>query len=84
MSAFAVRFENVTKRFGNTVALNQLNLEIQPGELMVLVGPSGCGKTTALRLLAGLEEPTEGKLYIGDRCVNEVSPRDRDVAMVFQ
>ncbi|MEN3001014.1 MAG: ABC transporter ATP-binding protein [Armatimonadota bacterium] len=84
MSAFAVRFENVTKRFGNTVALNRLNLEVQPGEFMVLVGPSGCGKTTALRLLAGLEEPTEGRLYIGDRCVNEVSPRDRDVAMVFQ
>ncbi|GBC91793.1 sn-glycerol-3-phosphate import ATP-binding protein UgpC [bacterium HR15] len=84
MSAFAVRFENVTKRFGNIVALNRLNLEVQPGEFMVLVGPSGCGKTTALRLLAGLEEPTEGKLYIGERCVNEISPRDRDVAMVFQ
>jgi len=84
MSAFAVRFENVTKRFGSTIALNRLNLEVQPGEFMVLVGPSGCGKTTALRLLAGLEEPTEGRLYIGDRCVNEVSPRDRDVAMVFQ
>ncbi len=84
MSAFAVRFENVTKLFGNTVALNRLNLEVQPGEFMVLVGPSGCGKTTALRLLAGLEEPSEGRLYIGERCVNEVSPRERDVAMVFQ
>jgi len=84
MSAFAVRFENVTKRFGNIVALNRLNLEVQPGEFMVLVGPSGCGKTTALRLLAGLEEPSEGRLYIGDRCVNEISPRDRNVAMVFQ
>jgi len=82
--ASGVRFENVTKRFGNIVALHRLNLTIQPGELMVLVGPSGCGKTTALRLLAGLEEPTEGELYIGDRCVNEVSPRDRNVAMVFQ
>ncbi len=82
--ASGVRFENVTKRFGNVVALHRLNLTIQPGELMVLVGPSGCGKTTALRLLAGLEEPTEGELYIGDRCVNEVSPRDRNVAMVFQ
>jgi multiple sugar transport system ATP-binding protein len=82
--ASGVRFVNVTKRFGSTTALNRLNLAIQPGELMVLVGPSGCGKTTALRLLAGLEEPTEGELYIGDRCVNEVSPRDRNVAMVFQ
>ena len=82
--ASGVRFENVTKRFGNIVALHRLNLTIQPGELMVLVGPSGCGKTTALRLLAGLEEPSEGELYIGDRCVNEVSPRDRNVAMVFQ
>jgi multiple sugar transport system ATP-binding protein len=82
--ASGVRFVNVTKRFGSTTALNRLNLTIQPGELMVLVGPSGCGKTTALRLLAGLEEPTEGELYIGDRCVNEVSPRDRNVAMVFQ
>ncbi len=84
MSAFSVRFENVSRRFGTVVALHRLNLEVQPGELMVLVGPSGCGKTTALRLLAGLEEPTEGRLYIGERCVNEVSPRDRDVAMVFQ
>jgi multiple sugar transport system ATP-binding protein len=84
MSAFGVRFEQVTKRFGNTIALNRFSLEVQPGEFMVLVGPSGCGKTTALRLLAGLEEPTEGRIYIGDRCVNEVSPRDRDVAMVFQ
>jgi multiple sugar transport system ATP-binding protein len=82
--ASGVRFVNVTKRFGSTTALNRLNLTIQPGELMVLVGPSGCGKTTALRLLAGLEEPTEGELYIGDRCVNQVSPRDRNVAMVFQ
>ncbi len=82
--ASGVRFENVTKRFGSTIALNRLNLAIQPGELMVLVGPSGCGKTTALRLLAGLEEPTEGAIYIGARCVNEVSPRDRNVAMVFQ
>jgi multiple sugar transport system ATP-binding protein len=82
--ASGVRFENVTKRFGHIVALQGLNLTIQPGELMVLVGPSGCGKTTALRLLAGLEEPTEGEIYIGARCVNEVSPRDRNVAMVFQ
>lgn len=84
MKAESVRFEKVTKRFGSVVAVNQLTLHIQPGEFMVLVGPSGCGKTTALRMLAGLEDPTEGEIYIGDRCVNEVSPRDRDIAMVFQ
>ncbi len=84
MKAESVRFEKVTKQFGTVVAVNQLTLHIQPGEFMVLVGPSGCGKTTALRMLAGLEEPTEGEIYIGDRCVNEVSPRDRDIAMVFQ
>ncbi|OYT74050.1 MAG: glycerol-3-phosphate ABC transporter ATP-binding protein [Armatimonadetes bacterium JP3_11] len=84
MKAESVRFEKVTKRFGSVVAVNRLTLHIQPGEFMVLVGPSGCGKTTALRMLAGLEDPTEGAIYIGDRCVNEVSPRDRDIAMVFQ
>ncbi|MGQ9901814.1 MAG: ABC transporter ATP-binding protein [Fimbriimonadales bacterium] len=84
MSATSVRFERVTKRFGTVTAVSQLTLHIQPGEFMVLVGPSGCGKTTALRMLAGLEDPTEGEIYIGERCVNEVSPRDRDIAMVFQ
>ncbi len=84
MQAESVRFEKVTKRFGQVVAVNQLTLHIQPGEFMVIVGPSGCGKTTALRLLAGIEEVTEGDLYIGDRRVNDVSPRDRDIAMVFQ
>lgn len=84
MSAASVRFERITKRFGTVTAVDRLTLHIQPGEFMVLVGPSGCGKTTALRMLAGLEDPTEGEIYIGDRCVNEVSPRDRDIAMVFQ
>lgn len=84
MRAESVRFERVVKRFGNVIAVNRLTLHIQPGEFMVLVGPSGCGKTTALRLLAGLEEVSEGDIYIGDRRVNEVSPRDRDIAMVFQ
>ncbi|CUU35116.1 carbohydrate ABC transporter ATP-binding protein, CUT1 family (TC 3.A.1.1.-) [Armatimonadetes bacterium DC] len=84
MRAEGVRFERVVKRFGQVVAVNRLTLHIQPGEFMVLVGPSGCGKTTALRLLAGLEEVTEGDIYIGERRVNDVSPRDRDIAMVFQ
>lgn len=84
MKAESVRFEQVTKRFGSVVAVNRLTLHIQPGEFMVLVGPSGCGKTTASRMLAGLEDPPEGAIYIGDRCVNEISPRDHDVAMVFQ
>ncbi|MCX7993572.1 MAG: ABC transporter ATP-binding protein, partial [Fimbriimonadales bacterium] len=84
MKAESVRFEKVTKQFGNVTAVNRLTLHVQPGEFMVLVGPSGCGKTTALRMLAGLEDPTEGEIYIGDRLVNEVSPRDRDIAMVFQ
>jgi multiple sugar transport system ATP-binding protein len=79
-----VSFEGVTKRFGDTVAVNALTLEIPDGELLVLLGSSGCGKTTALRLVAGLEEVSEGAISIGGRVVNEVDPKDRDVAMVFQ
>lgn len=79
-----VRFENVTKRFGNVIAVNSLNLEIPDKEFLVLVGPSGCGKSTVLRLLSGLEEPTEGNIYIGGQLVNNVPPKDRNVAMVFQ
>jgi multiple sugar transport system ATP-binding protein len=79
-----VSFEGVTKRFGDTVAVDALNLEIPDGELLVLLGSSGCGKTTALRLLAGLEEVSEGTIAIGGRVVNDVDPKDRDVAMVFQ
>jgi multiple sugar transport system ATP-binding protein len=79
-----VRFEDVTKRFGDTVAVNNLNLEILDKEFLVLVGPSGCGKSTALRLLSGLEELTEGSIYIGEQLVNNVPPKDRNVAMVFQ
>jgi len=80
----SVTYEHVTKRFGEVVAVNDLSLEVRDKEFLVLVGPSGCGKTTALRLLAGLEEITEGKIYIGDRLVNDVPPKDRDIAMVFQ
>jgi multiple sugar transport system ATP-binding protein len=79
-----VLYENVTKRFGNVVAVNDLNIDIPDKEFLVFVGPSGCGKTTSLRLLAGLEELTEGNIYIGDRLVNDVAPKDRDIAMVFQ
>jgi multiple sugar transport system ATP-binding protein len=79
-----VTFDGVWKRFGEVVAVNDLNLEINDGEFMVLVGPSGCGKTTSLRMIAGLEEITQGTLSIGDRVVNHVAPKDRDIAMVFQ
>jgi len=80
----SVTYEKVTKRFGDVTAVNNLDIEIEDKEFLVLVGPSGCGKTTALRLLAGLEEITEGQILIGDRVVNDVPPKDRDIAMVFQ
>ncbi|HEY8417585.1 MAG TPA: sn-glycerol-3-phosphate ABC transporter ATP-binding protein UgpC [Limnochordales bacterium] len=79
-----VVLENVTKRYGNVVAVNKANLVIEDEEFVVLVGPSGCGKSTTLRMIAGLEEITEGNIYIGDRLVNDVPPKDRDIAMVFQ
>lgn len=80
-----VTFQNVTKIYGKDVkAVDDLDLEIREGEFMVLVGPSGCGKTTALRMIAGLEEVTQGDILIGDRRVNDVPPKDRDIAMVFQ
>lgn len=80
-----VTFRNVTKIFGKDVkAVDNLNLELQDKEFMVLVGPSGCGKTTALRMIAGLEEATSGDMFIGDRRINDVPPKDRDIAMVFQ
>src|SRR5919106_1318123 len=76
--------DNVTKRFGDTTAVDDLDLEIKDGEFMVLVGPSGCGKTTALRMIAGLEAISEGEIRIGEKVVNDVPPKDRDIAMVFQ
>jgi multiple sugar transport system ATP-binding protein len=80
-----VRFEQVSKIYPDgTRAVNDLNLEIEDGEFMVLVGPSGCGKSTALRMVAGLEEISEGVLRIGERVVNHVASKDRDIAMVFQ
>jgi len=80
----SVTFRHVWKRFGNTVAVKDLNIEVADKEFLVLVGPSGCGKSTSLRMLAGLEEISEGEILIGDRVVNNVAPKDRDVAMVFQ
>ncbi|MGZ8562087.1 MAG: ABC transporter ATP-binding protein [Candidatus Limnocylindria bacterium] len=80
-----VTFDHVYKRFGSDViAVNDLNLQVADGEFLVLVGPSGCGKTTALRCVAGLETISDGRLLIGDRVVNDVAPKDRDIAMVFQ
>ena len=80
-----VRFENVSKVFDKTVtAVDAFDLEIKDKEFVVLVGPSGCGKSTTLRMIAGLELPTTGKIYIGEKLVNDVLPKDRDIAMVFQ
>src|SRR5215210_6983086 len=80
-----IKLENVTKRFPDGYeAVRDMNLEIQDGEFMILVGPSGCGKSTALRMIAGLEDITDGELKIGGDVVNQKAPRDRDIAMVFQ
>ena len=79
-----VVLEHVTKRFGDVVAVDDLSLEVEDREFLVLLGPSGCGKSTALRMIAGLEDPTEGSIRIGDRVVDDVEPKDRNVAMVFQ
>jgi multiple sugar transport system ATP-binding protein len=79
-----IKYEHVWKRFGDVIAVQDLDIDIADKEFLVFVGPSGCGKTTSLRLLAGLEEITEGNIYIGDRLVNDVPPKDRDIAMVFQ
>ncbi len=80
----SVTFDHVFKKYGDVTAVNDLNIHIEDKEFLVLVGPSGCGKTTALRSLAGLEEITGGEIRIGDRVVNDVAPKDRDIAMVFQ
>ena len=79
-----VRFDGVSKSFGATLALAPLDLGVRPGEFTVLIGPSGCGKTTSLRLLAGFEPPTSGRLFLGQRDITAVAPRDRNMAMVFQ
>lgn len=80
----SVTYKNVWKKFGDVVALKDMSIEVEDKEFLVLVGPSGCGKTTALRCLAGLEEVSEGQIMIGDDVVNDIAPKDRDIAMVFQ
>src|SRR5713226_5810417 len=79
-----VQFEHVYKRFNKTEVVHDINLDIEDKEFLVLVGPSGCGKSTCLRMVAGLEDVTSGEISIGDRVVNGVDPKDRDIAMVFQ
>ncbi len=79
-----VEFRHLTKRYGATEVVHAIDLDIADGEFIVLVGPSGCGKSTTLRMLAGLEDISDGQILIGGRVVNEVESRDRDIAMVFQ
>jgi len=79
-----VRLIDVVKQFGDVVAVDHINLEVHDKEFVVLVGPSGCGKSTTLQMIAGIEDPSEGEIYINDRLVNDVRPKDRDIAMVFQ
>ncbi len=81
---YSVNLNNVTKKWGDVTAVDQVNLHINEGEFVVLLGPSGCGKTTTMRLVAGLEEITDGEIKIGNEIVNDVDPRKRDVSMVFQ
>jgi multiple sugar transport system ATP-binding protein len=80
----SIEFDKVTKRFQDTVAVDDLTIDIADGEFMIFVGPSGCGKTTALRMVAGLEEITSGTIRLGSRTINDVDPSERDIAMVFQ
>ena len=79
-----IQLKNITKRWGQSTAVEPMSLDIADGEFLVLLGPSGCGKTTTMRMVAGLEDPSEGEVWIGERCVNDLEPKDRDVAMVFQ
>ncbi|MDA8747722.1 ABC transporter ATP-binding protein [Litoreibacter sp.] len=79
-----IKLKNINKRWGSFVGVKEFNLDIPDKEFLVLLGPSGCGKTTTMRMIAGLEDPTEGEVWIGDRMVNNVDPKDRDISMVFQ
>jgi multiple sugar transport system ATP-binding protein len=80
----SLKIKNLTRKYGNVNALDNFSLEVNSGEFMVLLGPSGCGKTTVVRCIAGLAKPNTGQIYIGDELVNQLPPKDRDVAMVFQ
>jgi len=79
-----IQLRNIVKTWGTAVGVKRMSLDIADGEFLVLLGPSGCGKTTTMRMVAGLEDPTEGEIWVGERCVNTLEPKDRDVAMVFQ
>ena len=79
-----IQLKNIAKRWGSSTAVEPMSLDIADGEFLVLLGPSGCGKTTTMRMVAGLEDPGAGEVWIGERCVNKLEPKDRDVAMVFQ
>jgi sn-glycerol 3-phosphate transport system ATP-binding protein len=79
-----VEFRRVTKRYGDTEVIHGVDMDVADGEFIVIVGPSGCGKSTLLRMVAGLEAITTGEIAIGDRVVNDLEPKDRDIAMVFQ
>ena len=80
----SVTLRSVSKRWGAVTAVDRVSLEIADGEFMVLLGPSGCGKTTTMRMVAGLDDPTEGDILIGEKVVNDLAPGERDLAMVFQ
>src|SRR5919202_1556968 len=84
MGMAEIRISHITKRFGDFVALHEVDLTVRDGEFLVLLGPSGCGKTTFLRIIAGLERQTSGDVLINDEIVNDITPRARGVAMVFQ
>ena len=79
-----VLLKNLTKKFDEVIAVDSMNTTIEDRQFVVLVGPSGCGKTTTLRMIAGLEDATNGEIFIGDRLVNNIAPKDRYIAMVFQ
>ena len=79
-----IRFENIVKSFGSNTVLKDINLEVEKGQLVTLLGPSGCGKSTLLRCLSGLETVTSGKVYLDDKDITDVNPKDRDIGMVFQ
>ena len=79
-----VQLKNISKKWASSVAVQSMNLDIEDGEFVVLLGPSGCGKSTTMRMIAGLEEPTEGEIFINGQCVNHLEPKDRNIAMVFQ